>query len=293
MRPFPFTAAVLFPFAIVCAQRPDALFEHQKRATAITYGAVPVGQHSLTKLSVGQSWRLGMNQASTWRCDMPILAGDTLLAPGAYRVELERDGESTCRLIAKGSSRALGSNADGIVAGPVAKAGKPTKKLAIEWRKKGAAADGNQPAQIVVQFGEHEWVGDVTVLGHKEVKLGGWKGVVFAVPSDRVAAGPVPVATVSKGEHHWNVVLDKDTVKLVPWMAAPTEQFGFGEIVGPDDGATTTGKVAPLEVKVDKPRATVEPIGAKAEKGELVLDLGYAEQAVRLTLPEPKAKTGK
>jgi hypothetical protein len=286
-----FVVAVLASTFAVTAQRPDATFEHQKRATAISYGAVPVGQHSLAKLSVGQSWRMGFNQATTWRTDMPLLAGDTVVPPGAYRVELRRDGETKCTLLAIGSHHALGSNADGQVEGEIGKCAKPTKKLAVEWRKKGAAAAGNQPAQIVVQFGDSEWVGDVTVLGAKEVKAGAYKAAVFAVPSERAEKGGVPVAVLTKGEQSWNVVLDKDAAKLVPWMAAPTEQFGFGSPQAPEVAAT--GKVEPLEAKVDKPREVVEPVAGKVEKGEILLDLGIGDRVVRVTLPEPKAKPGK
>jgi hypothetical protein len=272
------------------AQRPDALFEHMKRTTAIAYGAVPVGKHTLAELPAGQSWRLGMNEASTWRCDVPILGTDSILAPGAYRVQLQRSGETRCKLLANGSAQALGSNADGQVDGDLGKCQKPTKKLAIEWRKKGAPSNGNQPAQIVVQFGGDEWIGDVTVLGSKELKLTGWKGVAFTVPSERVEAGAVPVATLTRGDQSWNVVLAKDSVQLVPWMAAPTEQFGFGEITPPDAAATVVGKVEPLEMKVEKPWPVVEVLGAKVEKGELRLELGFAQRAVRLVCAEPKGK---
>jgi hypothetical protein len=289
------TATATVPLLLLAlplaAQRPDATFEHQKRATTITYGAVPVGQHSLAELQVGQAWRMGMNEASTWRLDMPLVAGDKVIAPGAYRVQLQRTGETTAELLANGSGRALGGNGDGQVPGQIGKAGKPAKKLAVEWRKKGAAAHGNQPAQVAVQFGEHEWLGDVTVIGGKELKLGGgWKAVAFTVPAEVLAAGPAAVATLERGDQRWNVVLGKDSVKLVPWMQAPTESFGFGEVKGPDESATTTGKVEPLEQKVDKPWPVLEVLSAKAEKGEVRLELAHGTEAVRVTLPEPKGK---
>lgn len=282
---------LLVPLAL--AQRPGASFEHQKRAVTIEYGAVPVGKHSLAELTIGQTWRMGMNEASTWRLDVPVLAGDTIVAPGAYRVQLQRSAETTCKLLANGSSQALGSNADGQIDGALGKCAKPTKKLAVEWRKKGAAVLGNQPAQIVVQFGDSEWVGDVTVLGHKELKLGAWKGIVHAVPAALVDAGPVPVATLAKGDQNWNVVLDKDKVKLVPWMAAPTEQFGFGAVVGPDAAAIVEGKVEPLDGAVDKPLEVVEAIRGKSEKGTLTLEIAFGSKRLGLVFAEPKGKPGK
>jgi hypothetical protein len=288
-------AVAAVPFLLLtnplAAQRPDAAFEHRKRTVVITYGAVSVGKHSLDALQVGQAWRLGMNEASTWRLDTPLVAGDKLIAPGSYRVQLQRTAESEAALLANGSARALGGSGDGQVPGQIVKAGKPTKKLAIEWRRKGAVANGNQPAQIVVQFGEHEWVGDALVLGHEELKLGGgWKGVAYSVPAEVLAAGAAAVATVEKGDQRWNVVLGKDSVKLVPWMAAPTESFGFGDVKGPDEAATVTGKVEPLETKVEKPWPVLEVLSAKADKGELRLELGHGTDAVRVTLAEPKTK---
>ncbi len=290
------TFVLAVPFllaAIAVAQRPDAVFEHQKRTATITYGAVPVGKHTLAELQAGQPWRLGMNEASTWRLEMPLLAGDTVIAPGSYRVQLERTGETGAALLANGAGLALGSSGDARVPGEIGKAAKPTKKLAVEWRKKGAAANGNQPAQIVASYGEHEWTGDVTVLGHRDVKLGAWKGVAFAVPAAAVEAGAVPIATLGKGEHTWNLVLGKDKVELVPWMQAPTDSFGFGEVKGPDESAVVTGKVEPLDAKPEKPREVLEVLAAKAEKGELRLDVGYGTTVLRLVLPEPKPKAGK
>lgn len=282
------------------AQRPTPTFEWQKRATTIEYGAVPLGKHSLAELPVGQAWRLGMNEASSWHLAMPVLAGESVLAPGTYRVQLQRSGESNCDLLANGSGKALGSSSDGKVGGTLGKAGKPAKKLDLAWAKGGAAVAGNQPAKIVLQFGDVEWQGEVTIVGNKPVTVPGWKLAVFTLPAALLAARDktaVPVAVLSRGkdkdQENWNLVVGKDDAKLVPWMTKPTQNNGFGEVAPPDEKLTTTGKVESIESKVANELATAEPVTASLTKGELVLELGFAKEAIRVTVPEPKGKGGK
>lgn len=293
----------LLPFAFLllanaaAAQRPTPTFEWQKRSATLEYGAVPLGKHTLEELPVGQTWRMGMNDASALVCTTPLLAGDTVVAPGAYRVQLRRTGENLCQMVAEGSSKALGSGEDFAVVGALGKAAKPSKKLVIEWAKHGAAVQGNQPAKVVLQFGDAEWQGEVTVVGSKTVTVGGWKLTVFSLPAERLAARdqrPVPVAVLSRKEdENWNLIVGKDEAKLVPWMAKPTEQHGFGAVVPPDDKLVTVGKVTTAEVKVAKPYAAAEHLASSLSKGELQVEIGFQQEALQITIPEPKAKAGK
>ncbi|MFY9343234.1 MAG: hypothetical protein WAT39_12130 [Planctomycetota bacterium] len=145
-----------------------------------------------------------------------------------------------------------------------------------------------------MQFGPDEWVGDATVIGNKPFTLPGWKAVLFQIPAERLEAGlPTPVATLSRGDDSWNLVVAKDEVELIPWMAAPTEQFGFGEVKGPDEARVVTGSKAPLDLKVEAPMPTLELISAKKEKAELQLAVGYGKERVTWTVAEPKARAGK
>jgi hypothetical protein len=291
-------AAVFVLAATLPAQRPTPTFEWQKRTTALAYGAVPVGKHGIAELPVGQTWRLGMNEASTWQLTMPVLAGDAVIAPGTYRINLERTDETHCAIVVNGSNQALGGGSEARVVGELGKAAKPSKKLEIEWQKNGAAVAGNQPARIVLQFGEVGWQGDTTVVGHKPASLGAWKLAVFTLPRAIVEGRdkvPVPVAVLSKGKdgESWNLVLGKDEAKLVPWMEAPTEQFGFGAIVPPDAKTTTVGKLTVAEIKIAKPYETVELLTSASAKGEITLSLGVGQQSLDVTVPEPKQKAGK
>src|SRR5262245_60357479 len=100
--------AFLLTLVTLPAQRPEATFEWQKRTTTIAYGAGPAGKHGLAELPVGETWRLGMNEASTMQLSMPMLAGDAWVAPGHYRINLARTDETHCDIAVAGSERALG-----------------------------------------------------------------------------------------------------------------------------------------------------------------------------------------
>ena len=290
MRTF---ALVPFLFGAVLLAQSEPTLEWQKRSTSIRYNAVPVGKHGLSELKVGDTWRLGMNQASTWQVAMPILAGDTWIAPGQYRVNLQRRDEEQCAVVANGSGSALGGSGDGALVGKVGKSGKPTKSLTIGIAKKGAATFGNQPAQMTVQFGESEWNGEMLLVGNKTVPVTGGKLAVFTIPAAQMEKGPVPIATWSRGkdgEDSWNVVVDKDAVRLVPWMSAPTESFGFGAVVPPDSSQQTEGKVTPVEAKAEKDLETLELREATATKSDLRLVVAWGKKTVECLVPLPKPK---
>lgn len=289
--------AVLVPLATLCAQRPEPTFEWQKRATTITYGAVPVGQHGLEELTVGASWRLGMGEASTWLATMPILAGETWIAPGHYRITLWRTDETHCEIAVDGSQQALGGGQGVRVHGEVKKAGKPSKKLAIEWAKNGAAAAGNQPAKLSVTFGPSEWQGEVLVLGNKTVNVPGGKLAVFSVPAKHLESRDtaVPIAVLSKGKDgdSWNLLLGKTEARLVPWMAAPKEQYGFGDIAPPDEKLETKGTANAVEGNADKEVEVMELRESSLTKGELRLVVAFGKEVLEVRVPEPKVRGGK
>lgn len=279
---------VLFALAATLpAQKPT--FEWQKRTAMIDYGSVPVGKHTLAELPVGNAWRLGGNQQTVLYLSMPAIVGETVVAPGAYEVQLQRTAEATCALV----------SGDGLrIEGPLGKAAKPGKKLIIDWQKDGAAKAASQPTKLVVQFGENEWSGAMVFPGSKTVPAGGWKLTVFQLPVALLEARgdkPVPVAVLQKDdEHAFNLVLGKDDVKLVPWSkASTTDRHGAaGAPVAAEEGIAGTVEALPL----DKPakREQLESLRASLAKGELTVELAFGEEAVRVKVPEPKvAKDGK
>ncbi len=278
----------LLPTTLLTAQRPTPSIEWQKRTATIEFGAVPVGKHTLAELPVGADWRLGNNEASTLRLEMPLLAGDTMVAPGAYRIGLQRTGDSTASLTVAGSGLGLLATGDGQIAGKLGKAEKPSKKLDIQWRKQGEAVHGNQPVRLTVTFGADEWIGDAVLLGGEAFAVLPSKGILWTVPAARLAAdAATPVGQMVRGEVRWNIVVAKGEVKLVPPMQAPTEQFGFGEPIAPDAAKVLVGKVGQLEMKVDAEWPALDLISCRREEG-LFLAAGYAKDRVAWILPEPK-----
>jgi len=292
-------AAVFGLTALLVAQRPTPTFEWQKRTTTLTYGALLVGRHTLSELEIGSPWRLGMGDASTWRLEMPILAGDTVIAPGLYRIQLTRTDETHCAILVNGSNLVLGTSGEARVVGALGKTQKPTKKLDLAWHKQGAAVAGNQPAKIVLQFGDIEWQGDVTIVGNsKTATVGAYKLTAFTLDKAMLDARdktPVPIAVLSKGKdkdaESWNLVLGKSEAKLVPWMAAATDPFG--PVVPPDAKLTTVGPLTVAEIKIEKPYETAELLASSLAKGELKVSFGVGQESLDVTVPEPKAKAGK
>lgn len=271
--------------ATAVAQKPT--LEWQKRSTTIDYGSVPVGSHSLAELPIGQSWRLGANQQTVWRTLVPVIAGDRVLAPGNYVIMLNRVGEASCAIAVGNEFR---------VEGPLGKLDKPAKKLVIDLPKNGAPVNGNQPAHFVVQFGDNEWKGAFTVPGNKTVGVGGWKLAVFSLPAAHIEGrgkAEVPIAALSKDDKEgWNLFVGDSEAKLVPW---PQVGSGMPGAAAPaaDPALTTTGKVEPMETKVDAEKPVVELLAAKLTKGSLAVEFVAGKQALRVTVPEPKAKAGK
>ncbi|MFN9756369.1 MAG: hypothetical protein ACK58X_08145 [Planctomycetota bacterium] len=273
--------AALFA-AAASAQKPT--FEWQKRAASIDYGSVPLGKHSLAELPIGGSWRLGANQATVLRLAMPAIVGEAVVAPGAYTVQLQRTGEVACSLVSGEGVR---------IDGPLGKAAKPTKKLVIDWLKDGAPKASSQAAKLVVQFGDNEWAGGMTYPGSKTVPAGGWKLAVFSLPAERVAARggkPVPVAALQKDdESGFNLMLGKDDAQLTPWSKpAAMGRPGAGAPAATEADAGTTGAVEALTLDKPATRAHVELLKASLSKGELVVELAFGDEAVRVKAPEPK-----
>jgi len=282
---FLLVAALSPTFAL--AQKPT--FEWQKRTASIDYGSVPVGKHTIAELPVGNAWRIGGNQQTVLRLGMPAIVGDTVIAPGAYEVQLQRTAEDKCALVSSAGVR---------IEGPIGKPAKPGKKLVLDWQKDGAAKASAQAAKLVLQFGEHEWSGAMTFPGSKTSTVGGWKLTVFQLPATLLAARgdkPVPVAVLQKDDDiAFNLVLGKDDVKLVPWSKADSADR-HGAAAGA--AAADEGIAGAVEaMTLDKPatREQLEQLKASLAKGELVVELAFGDEAVRVKVPEPKEqKAGK
>ncbi|MGE0144301.1 MAG: hypothetical protein AB7T19_13535 [Planctomycetota bacterium] len=299
---------VVITLSSALAQRESAKLEFQKRSTSIAYGAVRVGKHSLDSLEIGGTWRLGNNEASTWRLDMPIVTNGAVLPPGEYRVNLVREANDRLALNLVGTRHALGGDRDLRVPGALSTNNKPSENLAIRLAsatkpKKGAV---QLDAQIAVDFGSSHWQAELALLsGEQNTKLGrGWTLEIFAVPGDLVTArGATPLAVGTlrkkpaddKSPQAWNLILAGDEARLVPWMTAPTEQFGFAEPTAPDSEWIRRGTIETPAAKAEdgKEATTSEQVpplrlvAAVTKDGNFQIDLAAGEHAMQIRIEPP------
>src|SRR5690606_15592805 len=94
----------------LCAQRGRATLQHAGLESSIDHGQPLWGKHTLESLPVGQQWRLGNESATCWRTAVPLIQGDVLIAPGAYRVALSRRGEQSFTVDFASAAMAFGGN---------------------------------------------------------------------------------------------------------------------------------------------------------------------------------------
>jgi hypothetical protein len=277
----------------VVAQRETAALDWNKQEVAVEYGPVPVGNHGLADLEIGTTWRMGMNEASQLRLSVPLFAGEHVVAPGSYRAQLRRRGEQELELVADGAGFALGGQGEVAVPGKLGTApkGKGSKKLELAWGKP-TTADGAGEVTLEVRFGEVVLSVPVRVVGTVAKKGKVWLADVFTWPAEvleqRVEKGlSTPIATLrpktkpAKGEPAgFNVVLGKDKVRLVPMMSAPTDSFGFGELVPPAASAVVEGKVEWQDAeKAAEPALAV--VGYEDSKDQVVLEVAVGARRAR------------
>lgn len=277
----------------LCAQK--ATYEWQRRATTIAYNPVPVGKHGLDELKVGDSWRLGMNEASTWTLERPIM-DQRLMPAGAFRIALRRHAEDKLTLVLIGSGLALGGGDDLEVEGRLQDLQKPTSKLDIAFSVPPTerSKSDNQGVNLDVAFGNKRWHAQVTLLGAKSEKAGAWTLEVVS-PSAQLArtqGKPAAIGLLTrkggKGPTAWNLILAGEEARLVPVMAAPTANFGFGEPTPPDPAWTTAGKAVAAD-RNDLAK-TIELESFTAKNGELTIVISALKERLTLTLPEPKGQ---
>jgi Flp pilus assembly protein CpaB len=101
----------------------------------------------------------------------------------------------------------------------------------------------------------------------------------------------VPDATLAKGKgkslEAWNLVLDGDEAKFVPWMAAPTDSFGFGEIKPPDAARTQKGSVTAADAQIDEPIAELELVDSSLDKDRIEIVLRAGKQTLTVAIDVP------
>ncbi|MFK7740111.1 MAG: hypothetical protein AB8H80_07275 [Planctomycetota bacterium] len=294
--------------ATLSAQRREATMEFQKRATTITYGAVEIGKHTLSDFPVDATWRLGKDQASTWRAEMPVVVGERILAPGTYRIQMRRIDKERCAIQIDGSALALGDGDELGLIGARTEAKRAAKKLTMQWRAgriekfttvRGKTLPARQEAEMTIRFGASAWTGAVSLLGGEDRKVGNCQLTIFAVPVkllQRHRKQPIPIATVTTGRgkrlQELQIVLEAGNAVVRPWMQAPTEENGFGDVAAPDAASTTSRIVEWSAAPSARNGGVLRLLGATLEARQMKVSLICGKQLMKTTfvLPETFGK---
>ncbi len=287
------TSAVLFTLAATLpAQRTTAELAWKKHEIAVDYGAVRVGNHSLEKLPVGSDWRMGMNQASQIRLDVPLVAGDAVAAPGSYRAKIYRAGEKELHLMVDGGGHAIGAKNDSVMlAGTLAEpTGKPTKKLELAWAKPKKTGE----TELTVRFGPTTLDVPVVALDATKKKGKAYTAMVFRWPTELLDARvekslPSPIATLTPKKKPkkdmptgYNLIVAGKSATLIPLMSAPTSSFGFGEVVKPDAKHVVEGKIEWSEEQ-GKPGKEMKLVSYTATKKEVSIEFVVGTRRAKAT----------
>ena len=226
------------------AQRQEAHAEWQKHEVIFSYGAPRVAKHSIDELKVGDSWRIGSGDATTLTLDAPLLTADSVVPPGAYRVNLGRPSAEQFNLQINGPGSHVDEGRDDIVvAGKRHDASKANDKLELRLTPEKEQPDAElRRLSLVVQFGILQVEIPLTIVGTQSTKAKGLTLEAFKIPektlNERLAARKhTPVAALGRADkgskdvpERMNLLLAEKVVILQPTMKAPTESFGFGAI---------------------------------------------------------------
>jgi len=285
-------ASVLVSCLVLSAAIAQKPFTWQKQTSTFDYNAVSASGHSLDDFKLHQFWMMGASRTSVWRLAMPVIVGESIVAPGAYPILMKRTGETTAAIHVKSSGKAIGAAQDLEIAGPIGVTKKAAPKLVIGVTPDGEAKNGNQATKLEVFFGTNDWRANATFVGNKTSKVGAWTVAVWTVPAALFASRDkcaVPIATCSNGKDEtWNLVLGKDRVTLVP---APRvdEQI----VVEPtlDESRIVAGTIEALPAP-EAAHEVLESTAATADKEAMTFDIVCGKEAVRLRVPLPKPKKG-
>ncbi len=254
------------------AQRPEAKFEWQKRAVALEYGVPRLGKHSVDELKVGDTWRLGANEATTIRTEAPLLLEEGLVAPGSYRVNLGRPAAEQFQLTIEGAGTwTEAGSADFSAPAKMTTARKPNEKLEISLAPVKEQPDPELRAlAFEIQFGAPVVTVPISIAGTQTLQVKGFTVDAFKLPAElvqkRLDAGKMaPVASlVRKGKPkegeapRLNVLLGEKEVTLLPAATAPTDNNGFGPVPTPEKPAILRGTVQWSDATPPAPHLVVE-----------------------------------
>lgn len=268
-RLLPLAALALAPSL---ASAEEAGFEWQKRKVALIFVAPRLGKHTLNELQIGETWRLGAGGITTMMFDTALVAGDDVVAPGTYRVNLARPGAQDFALTIEGAGTwTLADAPDFTAPGTFAEAKKPNEKLEIVCSAAKEQPDAELRALTYeIQYGAPIVTVPVAIVGTQSQAVRGFTLDAFKVPAEllkkRLEGGKTTaVASLvrknkpKEGEAaRLNVLLAEKEVTLLPAATPPTENRGFGAVPKPDKASILRGTVQWAEANPPAPHFTVE-----------------------------------
>lgn len=279
------------------AQRKAVSLAWGKHTAVIEYDVVKVGEHRIDDLPKGKDWRMGGSTASTIRTDLPLVAraGAICVAPGSYRVSIYHTRQDGFGLLVNGPTKVNGRKADPYFQGAKTE-GKMTKTLELDWvfvphdpeekvGRRGAKPEGvRMPARLELRFGEPRLEMRLEAIAVETHKLKrGFTLDMYRWPetywknrekSGSVVAGCIkPKKPRAQDPKAWNMFLTEDEAQLVPWMQAPTDYYGFGEIRKPNeeriiDGEITWQDEATQEIDDEEPMEKEERLALTVSEVE-------------------------
>lgn len=244
---------------------------------------------------------MGFNRASTIETALPIVQGDTVVAPGSYRVNIARPAEDKIQLVINGGGMPTGG-ADASFPGKLGKQKKPTKKLNLAWAKDKKAKAGKfvNACFLHVNFGKDRLSMPMRVVAPTKQKAKGYQAMSFNYPADWLKKqmdadkstpilSLVPKKKPKKGQPTgFNLIVSKSSAKLVPHMQAPTDSFGFGAVKQPDAKWSSEGQISWKKGQGSSKALTIRKLTVSKKKIEIQLDAG--DRTASLSVPMPTGK---
>ncbi|MBL8842812.1 MAG: DUF2911 domain-containing protein [Planctomycetes bacterium] len=280
------------------AQRSTTRFQWQGQEVATDCGVPRVGKYSIADLQVGQPWRLGAGPASSLTTGAPLLAGELVVPPGSYRIQLLRPQSEKYELLVEGAGRAFSLNANVSLPGTLGEAKPASSKLETTLAAAGDSDDKElRPLQFAITFGVPRITVPFTMVGSTVKKASGATVAGFKLPQEWLekrlsgsTASPVASVTFASAPKDapkvYNLLLGETRVDLMAHDAPSSDAFSplaahvakwdrKGSVTW-SEGAEAVDHFTLEDAKHEKGKELRLFVRLGKRKGEIVVPLGAA-----------------
>lgn len=283
------------------AQRAEAKFAWQGREVRVECGVVRVGNYTVDSLEVGRTWRIGSGPASVLSTQAPLIAGDAVVAPGAYRIQLSRPQSQRFELVVEGAGRRVGASEDVALEGKLREQARPGSKLELALEPAGEASDAELKAlELSILFGVPRVDVPFTVVGSTKSKASGVAIDGFDLPAawlderlKRTQRAPIATLTFSSSQRDvpkvFNLLLAENEAELVAHDEPPSD--AFSQLRAHDPAWDKRGTVTWSEAQEEAAWFTIDE--AKHDKGkELRVVARCGKRRAEIVVPLGKPAKG-